>query len=130
MANIAPQAGELNRGAWNTLEEKERLWAKRDSAIVIVCGPIYDPGDKKRIGESRVRVPSAFFKAMVAPYTDKPRGIAFVYPNMSAPGNMENYVMSIDEVENITGMDLFYELPDEVENQVESSASFKEWNKR
>lgn len=130
MANMAPQDHSLNSGAWATLEKKERVWAQRDSAIVIIAGPIYTDSDRQRIGNAGVRVPSAFFKVMIAPYLDKPRGIGFVYPNMSAPGNMKNYAMSIDDVEKITGMDFFYNLPDDIEDRIESQFSFKEWDKR
>ena len=128
MANICPQDHQLNAGAWNTLENKERQWAQRDSAIIIVAGPIYSEEDNKRIGNAGVRVPGAFFKAIIAPYSENPKGIAFVYPNMASPGNMESYAMSIDEVEEITGLDLFYALPDDIENKIEAEFSFKEWN--
>lgn len=130
MANIAPQAHELNTGAWKTLENKERLWAQRDSAIVIVAGPIYTDADTQRIGETGVRVPGAFFKVLAAPYLPEPRGIAFVYPNMTAPGNMENYVMTIRDVEKLTGLDFFHLLPDDIEEAMETSASFRDWNRR
>lgn len=130
LANMAPQDHSLNSGAWATLEKKERQWAQRDSAIIIIAGPIYEPGDKKRIGASGVRVPSAFYKVIIAPYVENPRGIGFVYPNMSAPGNMRDYSMSIDDVEAITGIDFFYNLPDDVEERIESVASFKEWDSR
>ena len=130
LANMAPQDHSLNAGAWSTLEKKERLWAKRDSAIVIIAGPIYEPQDTKRIGGAGVRVPGAFFKVIIAPYLDEPRGIGFVYPNMSSPGNMKDYSMTIDEVEKLTGIDFFYNLPDEIENVIEATASFKEWDKR
>lgn len=129
-ANMVPQDGALNSGAWQTLEKKQRAWARRDSAIWIVAGPIYEKGDTSRIGKTGVRVPSAFFKVMAAPYVDVPRGIAFVYPNMTAPGNMENYVMTIDDVEQLTGYDFFYNLPDNQENMIESAASFHDWNRR
>ena len=130
MTNMAPQDPSLNSGAWRTLETKERLWAKRDSAIVIVAGPIYTDSDRKRIGDSGVRVPSAFFRVLLAPYTEYPRAIGFVYPNMHSPGNMADYSMSVDEVEKITGLDFFYNLPDDIEEKVERSASFKEWNRK
>lgn len=130
LANIAPQNHSLNSGAWATLEKKERVWAMRDSAIVIIAGPIYEAGDTQRIGEAGVRVPSAFYKVIIAPYLDEPRGIGFIYPNMSSPGNMKDYSMPIDEVERITGIDFFYNLPDEIENKIEAVASFKEWDKR
>lgn len=129
MANICPQDHQLNAGAWNTLENKERQWAKRDSAIMIIAGPIYESVDTKRIGQIGVRVPSAFFKAFLAPYVESPRAIAFVYPNMSSPGNMQDYAMSIDELEEYIGFDLFSSLPDELEDKVESRYSFAEWNK-
>lgn len=130
LTNIVPQNNSLNTGAWQTLESKERLWAKRDSAILIVSGPIYSHSDTDRIGESGVRVPGAFFKVLVAPYLDKPRGIAFVYPNISSPGNMENYVMTIRDVEKLTGFDFFYTLPDDIEDAVETTASFRDWNRK
>lgn len=129
MTNMTPQNHALNSGAWATLETKERAWAQRDSALVIVAGPVYSGQDRTMIG-SGVRVPGAFFKVLIAPYLPEPRGIAFVYPNMSAPGNMQNYVMTIDDVEKLTGFDFFYNLPDNIENEVESKASFAEWNKR
>jgi endonuclease G len=129
MANMCPQTHSLNDGAWKTLETKERLWAQRDSCIIIVAGPIYTKTDKERIGDIGVRVPSAFYKVIIAPYLPSPRGIGFIYPNMTSPGNMQNYSMTIDEVERITGLDFFYALPDDLENEIESKASFKEWNK-
>lgn len=128
MANICPQKHELNTGAWKTLEDKERVWAKRDSAIVIVAGPIYDKSDKETIGKNKVRVPSAFFKVFLAPYADPIRAIGFVYPNMRCDGNMQAYAVSVDEVEKMTGLDFFAALPDEIENDIESSVPFKDWN--
>lgn len=130
MSNICPQDHSLNSGAWSTLENKSRQWAKRDSAIIIVAGPIYSTSDRERIGESEVRVPSAFFKVMIAPYIEKPRGIGFIYPNMTSPGNMQNYVTTIDEVEQLVEMDFFFNLPDSLENEIESVGSFKLWNKK
>lgn len=130
LTNMAPQDHALNSGAWATLEKKERLWAQRDSAIVIIAGPIYEKSDVKKIGDAGVRVPSAFYKVIIAPYLEKPRGIGFVYPNISSPGNMRDYSMSIDEVEKITGIDFFCNLPDDIEDKIEATASFKEWDKR
>ncbi|MCM1152510.1 MAG: DNA/RNA non-specific endonuclease [Muribaculum sp.] len=129
LANICPQNGALNRGAWQTLEKRERRWAQRDSAIVIVAGPVYEPTDTKTIGADKIRVPSAFFKAFCAPYADPPRTIAFVYPNMSSPGNMQQYVLTVDELEELTGFDFFPNLPDEIEIKIEKTASFKEWDR-
>ncbi|MCM1318948.1 MAG: DNA/RNA non-specific endonuclease [Muribaculaceae bacterium] len=129
MANMTPQVHALNGGAWKTLEDKERQWAKRDSALIIVAGPIYQSADNLRIGQAGVRVPSAFFKVILAPYIDNPRAIAFIYPNDHCPGNMQNYAQSVDYVEQITGFDFFSSLPDDIEEQLESSYSFTQWNR-
>lgn len=130
MANMVPQDHALNSGAWATLENKERAWALRDSVIYIIAGPIYEKADKKRIGDTGVRVPSAFYKVIIAPYVKEPRGIGFIYPNMSSPGNMENYVMTIRDVEKLTGYDFFHNMPDDLEEAIETKASFRDWNKR
>lgn len=129
MANMCPQIHDLNAGAWEKLEEKERTWAKRDSAVMIVAGPLYSESDTKRLGNIGVRVPGAYFKALLAPYVENPRAIAFVYPNMTSPGNMQDYAMSIDDLEEILDFDLFSTLPDDIETKVESNYSFSEWNK-
>ena len=128
MTNMCPQAHSLNGGAWKTLEEKERLWAGRDGRLIVVAGPVYSDADRERIGEAGVRVPSAFFKVLLAPDIDEPRAIGFMYPNDHCPGNMKNYAMSVDEVEHKTGLDFFSALPDELENDIESKISFNAWN--
>ncbi|MDE5773489.1 MAG: DNA/RNA non-specific endonuclease [Muribaculaceae bacterium] len=129
MANMAPQDHALNAGAWATLEKKERVWAQRDSAIVIVAGPLYSPSDSQRIGTTGVLVPGAFYKVLLAPYIDTPRAIGFIYPNGKAPGNMQDYAVTVDKVEELTGLDFFSALPDDIEQRVESSFSFNDWNR-
>ena len=129
IANMCPQLHDLNSGAWQTLEDKERQWAKRDSAVWIVAGPIYSKADTTYFESSKVRVPGAFFKVLVAPYLKEPRGIAFVYPHMKCSGNMQDYATTIDEVEKITGFDFFASLPDDIEKKVESTFSFTDWNR-
>ena len=128
MANICPQNHDLNTGAWKTLEDKERIWAKRDSSIVIIAGPIYEKSDRETIGYSEVRVPSAFFKVLLAPYENPIRAIGFVYPNMRCDGNMASYAVSVDDVEKLTGLDFFSVLPDNIEDEIESIVSFRDWN--
>lgn len=129
MTNMCPQVHSLNGGAWNTLEKKCRIWARLDSALYIVAGPIYDSKDTRRIGKIGVRVPSAFYKVIIAPYGNQPKGIAFIYPNMTAPGDMFQYAMPIDKAEEITGYDFFYNLPDDLENKIEQSYVRRQWDR-
>ena len=42
---------------------------------------------------------------------------------------MQNYVQTIDYVEQLTGFDFFNALPDDIESKIESQTSFKEWNR-
>jgi endonuclease G len=128
LTNMCPQAKSLNSGSWKKLEEKCRIWAMADSAIVIVCGPVLTDAPVEYIGESRVAVPKRFFKVILSPYANPPRGIGFVMPNSTVPGGMQACAMSIDEVETITGYDFFASLPDEVEKEVESQNKFHYWS--
>ena len=37
------------------------------------------------------------------------------------------YVVSVDEVEQQAGVDLFYQLPDSIENKIEADYTFTHW---
>ncbi len=128
MTNMCPQAKSLNTGAWKRLEEKCRQWAEIDSAIIIICGPILTDTIEEYIGDSRVAVPQRFFKVILSPYVDSPRGIGFIMPNGKVPGGMQASAVSIDEVEHITGLDFFSSLPDDLEEEVESQCRFHYWS--
>lgn len=126
MTNICPQKHALNCGGWKRLEEKIRDWAVRDSALIVVTGPIVEPGyDTLKSG---VAVPQKFFKAVLSPYTIPARGIAFIYKNEDEQKVIEKQAVSIDSVESATGFDLFYELPDAIEERIEKSSDYNEWN--
>lgn len=128
MTNMCPQAKSLNTGAWKRLEEKCRQWAEIDGSIIIVCGPVLTDPIEEYIGDSRVAVPQRFFKVILSPYADEPRGIGFIMPNSKVPGGMQAAAVSIDEVERVTGLDFFSSLPDEIENKVESQCKFHYWS--
>lgn len=128
LTNICPQAKSLNSGSWKKLEEKCRIWAQADSAIVIVCGPILSDDPVEYIGASHIAVPKRFFKVVLSPYANPPRGIGFIMPNSAVRGGMQACAVSIDEVETITGHDFFSALPDDVETTVESQCKFNYWN--
>lgn len=128
LTNICPQMKSLNTGAWKRLEEKCRQWAKADSAILIVCGPVLTDTLKEYIGDSRVAVPERFFKVVLAPYANPVRGIGFIMDNGRVEGGMQSAAVSIDEVERVTGHDFFACLPDEIETKVEAECDFPFWS--
>lgn len=129
LTNICPQDHSLNNGAWKNLEVKCRTWARLDGEVYIVCGPVLTDSLHEFIGDSRVGVPRRFFKVAIAPYADKPRAIGFIMPNGHVEGGLQKCAVTIDEVERITGHDFFSELPDDLENQLESSINFPEWSR-
>ncbi|WP_456103161.1 DNA/RNA non-specific endonuclease [Prevotella sp.] len=127
MTNVCPQVPALNSGLWNTIEKQCRTWAEQYGDVYIVCGPIYFNQKHKTIGKNKVQVPEAFFKVILC-LRDKPKAIGFICRNASAKGHKKNdYVNSIDEVERITGLDFFSQLPDNIEQRVESHADITEW---
>lgn len=130
LTNMVPQAHNLNKGAWRTLEEKCREWAKRDSAVVIICGPVLTEPVKKRIGNTKVTVPKRFFKVVLAPSLSPPQGIGFIMPNGQVEGGMQAAAVSIDSVEAVTGFDFFSVLPDDIERMVEAECNFPRMSRK
>lgn len=128
MTNICPQVKSLNTGVWKRLEEKCRTWAKADSAIIIISGSVLSDNPRETIGDTRVVVPDSFFKVIISPFANPPRGIAFVMKNGYVEGGMQKAATTIDEVERITGFDFFSALPDSIENIVETQCDFPKWS--
>lgn len=128
LTNICPQAHTLNNGTWKRLEEKCRQWAEIDGSIYIVCGPVLTDKITEYIGDSRVAVPKRFYKVILSPNANPPRGIGFIMNNGKVEGGMQQAAVSIDEVERITGLDFFSTLPDDVEADVESQCRFHYWS--
>ncbi len=127
LSNICPQSPGLNRGRWKELEEEIRQWARRDSALLIACGPIVTTS-KKTIGPHRITVPDRYFKVVAAPYTEQPRGIAFLFDNDDNQPPLYTLAITIDSIETITGIDFFHQIPDSIENLIESNFSLELWN--
>ena len=53
--------------------------------------------------------------------------IAFLIPNEKSTKSLQTYVVSVDSVESLTGIDFFPELPDLIENHLESGKDFSGW---
>jgi endonuclease G len=125
--NICPQRHGLNAGAWNDVEMQCRDWAKRYGTLYIVCGPVFYHQEHRTIGRHRVAVPDAFYKVILRKENAGYKAIGFVYENRSAKRDMSRYVRSIDEIEELTGLDFFSALPDDVEDAIESRSNLRDW---
>lgn len=126
LTNICPQDHNLNCGDWNELEIACRDWANKYGDIYIVAGPILYKGKHETIGPNSVTVPEAFFKVVLC-MKGTPKAIGFVYKNHPCNNPQSSYVNSIDQVERITGLDFFPNLPDEIEEKVEANANLSVW---
>ncbi len=125
MTNVCPQNHNLNRGDWKELEEACREWTLEHGKLYVVAGPVLYRGEHRRIGMRRVVVPEAFYKVVFCP--EPLKAIGFIYKNTSGNHPLDAYINTVDEVERITGLDFFPDLPDSLEIQVESVCNIKEW---
>ena len=55
------------------------------------------------------------------------RVIAFIYPNGHSGGRLQQYAVSVDEVERRTGLDFFPTLPPKEEQRLESPVNLGAW---
>ncbi|MDA8772187.1 DNA/RNA non-specific endonuclease [Flavobacteriales bacterium] len=125
MSNMIPQTPSLNRGIWRQLEQDIRNWSVKYGEVHISTGPSLST--KTRIGQS-VRVPLACWKAVLRTSPDT-AVIAFMMPNADkVGGNIEDYLISVDELESRIQIDLFPGLPDDVEEKIESEKAFEKWD--
>lgn len=122
--NCCPQDISLNNGQWKTLEEKVRGWAKKFGSVTVVTGPLLMDNAYGTIGRNKVVVPDAFFKAVLA----GEQCIAFVMYNKPRNENLQKCAMSVDRLEELSGIDFFPELKDRVEVQIEAGYNLKYWS--
>lgn len=125
-SNISPQKSDFNAGVWNRLEQKVRYWANKYDGLYVITGGVLEP-NLKTIGDEDVSVPNYFYKVLCDVSDVKPRMIAFLVPHKKSDRPLYEFVVSVDELEELTGIDFFHHLPDEIENQIEKSTDYKSW---
>lgn len=129
MTNCCPQNRNLNSGDWNQIEMSCRRWAEKYGDIYIVCGPILFRQEHETIGINKIVVPEAFFKVVLC-LNGKPKGIGFICRNTDGGRSKDFYVNSISQVERITGMTFFPNIPQANVESVKSKADLKEWDQQ
>lgn len=128
MSNMTPQPPKFNQGKWAVLENLMRSFALKYKQIWIVTGPILTD-DLPTIGrKNRVSVPVEYFKVVLRKDGTSYRGIGFLmsvdvpYPEMQA------YALSINEIEEYSGIDFFPFLNDTVEEKIEDEKDTSKWD--
>jgi endonuclease G, mitochondrial len=126
-SNMSPQVPGFNRGIWKKLEVQTRNWAIEYDSLYIVVGPIFSD-TMKVIGPHRVAVPNAFYKVILDNHKGKEKMIGFVMKNEGSKNDLQTFVVSVDSIEVLTGIDFFPLLEDEVEEHLESLIVFEVWS--
>ena len=129
MSNMSPQLRHFNGGVWRELEEQTRDWARKFKKIYVVSGPILNEEPIDVIGKNNVSVPASYYK-VILDYTDpEVKGIGFVLPNEVSNKPLQDFAMSIDDVEKITGIDFFENLEGNGDvDEIEKKFNIRNWN--
>lgn len=112
---------------WNNLENNVRSWARKYGRVYVITGPFFTSNQFGTIGVDEVAVPDAFFKACVVPKGDGYSAVGFIMDNAALSGKLESYACTVDELENVIGLDLYCGLDDQVENEMESIVKWGDW---
>ena len=125
-SNMSPQLPAFNRGVWKRLEEKMRDWAIIYDSILIVTGPILN-SNLTKIGPNEVCVPTHYYKVILDFKKTQSKAIGFVIPNDGSKEDLRSFAIPIDSVEQITGLDFFFQLNDTFEFQLEKEVCLDCW---
>ncbi len=142
-SNISPQLGGFNTGIWLDLENKVQNWGSnpnmRDTLYVVKGGTIRDGEFYDSRGQhgtivkeiekmNGIVVPAHFFMALVCRKSDSFYGIAFYFDHKEHhTGSLSDYAITINELEENTGIDFFCNFPDKVEEAIESKCNPSLW---
>lgn len=126
-SNVSPQLPGFNRGVWKKLEELVRTWAIENKLVYVVTGPIFSKG-LPTIGYNKIAVPNYYYKVILDYKKPNIKGIGFILPNESSKSALQNYAVSIDSVEKVTGLDFFYLLKDQQEDLIEKELCISCWS--
>ena len=149
LSNMHPQIYEFNGGVWATMESKVRTWRDvvvGNGGVMYVCkgGTLYDVtiNGKKQAGTLeknpktgatnatlRMPVPKYFFMAVLK------KSAAGMYSGMAfwaehkadTSKDLTPYMITINELESRTGYDFFCNLPDKIEQSVQTYIDVTEW---
>ena len=130
MSNIIPQSPDLNRGPWRMLEEKvasDGGYAEELGEVWVVTGPVFS-SKPKTLPNTEIAIPDACFKIIVDEQDGKPRALAVIMPQDLPDGaEWSDYLTSIDEIEQRTGIDFLPQLDASLETALEKQTAATPW---
>ncbi|MEY8685595.1 DNA/RNA non-specific endonuclease [Bacteroides sp. AN502(2024)] len=135
--NMSPQRNNFNTGIWVDLEGQVQSWGRSCTAsdtLYVVKGGTIDKEEqiKEYIGGDRSKpVPKYYYMALLFKKGESFKAIAFWMEHTdnkpSKPIKLVDYALSIDELEEKTGIDFFPSLNDNLENVLEATYLAKAW---
>ncbi|MEM1337847.1 MAG: DNA/RNA non-specific endonuclease [Bacteroidota bacterium] len=125
-SNITPQKNAFNAGIWNRLEVQVRRWCRRYGTLYIITGGVLGD-DLPKIGMEDVAVPKAFYKIVLRKSGNEYRAVAFLIPHQESIKPLSDFLIPVDELEKVTGLDFFYELNDASERKMEQEVDTSSW---
>jgi endonuclease G len=125
MSNMSPQVPSFNRGIWSKLEDKVREWALEKNGVYVVTGPLLN----KSCGTiaDAITVPCSFYKIIFKQTPHGAEAIAFILSNAGSSLPLKQFVVTIDYLESLTGIDFFASLSDTEEEKFESVVLTNNW---
>ncbi len=127
-SNMSPQRPEFNREGWGELEGMMRgyMYHNPGAKLYVVTGPVLEEGlPPIERSINKPSIPKHYFK--VALDLENEKAIGFVMPNQRLAYPIETFAKSIDEIEELTGIDFFHNLPDAIESKLEKLADPSPW---
>ena len=125
-SNMSPQLPSFNRGIWKKTEEQVRDWAREYGALLVATGPVLEKG-LPFIGPNKVAIPNYYYKALLRCNPSDTSAIGILIPHAASTLPITSFYICIDNLEHITGIDFFHNLPDAAEKRVEKNCRSGEW---
>ena len=144
MSNIAPQHhkgfngwdDDSTEGLWFSLERWIQDTVVRDGGheVWVFAGCIFGDGEVEKVGpDGDIGVPNAFYKIVIrksASGAAAPKVLAFLFPHQrKRRGELQEFLVSIDVIEALTGLDFFggLALSAEAKAELEAADTSKGW---
>ena len=137
MSNINPQIQNgFNGGIWANLEKCVQKWGTitndQDTLYAVKGGTIDQQGNiiKYLKENNTIPVPKYFYMAILSLKGGEYHAIGFWFEHKSYEKgeSYKSYAISIDKLEEYTGIDFFHNLPDNIENTVEANYKESDWS--
>lgn len=133
-SNMSPQIQNgFNGGIWNDLEVQVQKWGdisvSSDTLYVAKGGTIQSDQIIEYIG-NHVPVPKYYFMAILSLKGGTYHAVGFwlEHKSYSNGESYRQYALSIDQLEEKTGINFFANLPDNIENTVEADYKESDWS--